>query len=201
MRLSVLLIGAALLSSPLAAQQVLDGQFAAASYAPIPADAAFRVELLDDSDLNLRLQADLEQTLADLGYRVADDGYELLFVTNEITDISSYEDSKIFRFSIDTGDGLDPNTKQRGGTESRATIWSTTQDSLLARHGQVSPGEPLLRMEVEIRDVADRPRVVWLARAESATRRPDPYRLFQQMIPIVLEHLGTTVEEETIVLR
>ena len=191
-----------LLSHPLAAQVAQDGRFAAAAYDTIPPDAVFRIKLLDDSDLNLRLQSDVEQTLTDLGYGIGADGpYELSFVTDEITDIVSYEDSSLFQLNINTTSGLDPHTKERGGTESRTRLWSTTKDSVFARHGQIDAGAPLLRIEFEIRQTTDKPRVVWIARAESATRRADRYRLFQQMIPVILENLGSTVTEETIVLR
>ena len=202
MKAFVVLAVATALSCQLAAQEAQDGRFAAAAYEDIPADAVFRVELLDDSDLNLRLQADVEQTLTNLGYGLGADGpFELLFVTEEIVDIVSYDDSNLFQLNIDTGTGLDPHTKERGGTESRARLWSTTKDSVFARHGQIDAGAPLLRMEVEIRETSDRPRVVWAARAETATRRADRYRLFQQMIPVVLENLGSTVTEEPIALR
>ena len=82
--------------------------------------------------------------------------------------------------NINTTSGLDPHTKERGGTESRTRLWSTTKDSVFARHGQIDAGAPLLRIEFEVRETTDKPRVVWVARAESATRRADRYRYFNK---------------------
>ena len=197
-----------LLAGP-AAGQALEGRFSAAALGEVPAQASVRVELLDNTDLNLRLLEDFERKLTELGYQLSSNGaYELSFTTEEITDSVSYENSGIFRLEVDTGKGCawcstrdNQPAKQAGGTESRTKLWSSTQDSLFARRDSGAPGEPVLRMEIEIRDTTDKPKVVWVARAETLTRRADFYRLFQQMLPTILENIGSDVDEEIIVLR
>ena len=191
-----------LLAGQALAEDGLEGRFAATAFGAIEPRARLRIELLDDSDLNLRLLEDFERALTGLGYAITGDGdYELTFVTEEITDVARYGDSTIFRLQVDTQGGANPNTKQRGGTEARTTLWSSTQNSLFARRASSRSGQPLLRMEVEVRALADKPRIVWAARAETLTRRSDFYALFQQMVPVLTESIGQTVAEDTIILR
>ena len=184
------------------AQAGLEGRFAATAIGNVEPGASLRIELLDDNDLNLRLLPEFEQALADLGYALSDEGeYEITFATEEINDLVAYERPGIFSFQLDTRRGVDPSTGRQRLIQSRTTLWSSTEDSLFARRKSSGPGDPLLRMEVEVRSLNDKRQVVWVARAETLTRRSDPYQLYQQMIPVVTESIGQTVPEETIILR
>ncbi len=189
-RFSFTLVAVLLWLGPSLAQAGPEGRFAAAALAEYRTDATLRIELLDDKDLNLRLLADLEKELAAVGREVTGTGdYELSFETREITDLAG--EATLGSLNVDTLRGVDL----------RLNLWSTTEDSLLVRRRRARSPDPLLRLDITVRDTTDGGRVVWFGRSEVQTRSSDQYRFFRQMLQAMVDNIGDNVEEEPIFLR
>ncbi|MFQ5973574.1 MAG: hypothetical protein ACE5Q3_14690 [Alphaproteobacteria bacterium] len=178
----------ALPAPPAAAQagMAAEGRMAAFALGPIDEGAVFTIDLLDDSDLNLRLVEHVKAELRARGYEEAPDAdYTLTFDTREIVDLSR-DGGGVGSLDVDTLSGI----------EMHMNLWSSTRDSLLTGRRQ-RPGQAtqLLRMDMTVRENTGARRVVWQGEAFSEMRGVEHYGAFRQIVSVLLDRLGQTVGE------
>jgi len=80
-------------------------------------------------------------------------------------------------------------------------LWSSTRDSVLGGHTGAEPVtlERLLRLELELRDADGK--VAWTGRAETTARGADPWRIYRQMLPRLVDRLGQSADTESFPIR
>src|SRR3546814_10358904 len=149
------------------------------------------VDVLDDSDLNLRLRDTIAAALRQRGWQPAGQGrYVLLFQTQEIHSLSG--DGGIGELSVSTGEGI----------RMHMNLWSSTRESLLAnRSGTGRKSVSLLRLDMTLRDGADAGRVVWQGQSFAEARRADRFAVFRPMAPHLLDRPGRSSALETVAIE
>ena len=181
------------LATPVALAQSLtpaEGRLSAVAFAPIDGGSTFAIEMLDDTDLNVRLVADIERSLAASAHRPAADGrYILTLETAEIADLQG-DGGGIGTLNVDT----------LLGVQMHVNLWSSTRNSLLQGRQRSVRTTPLVRLDMVVRDRGGR-QVTWQAQAFGEIRGIDRYRVLQQIVPAMLQSLGETVEAGTITIR
>ena len=189
-RMFVIAALAAVVCAPAAAQNAdsIAGRLATQSLQSIAADAGVAVDILDDTDANIRVQRTLIDALNDLG-RASTAAPEpmnaiiLEFATAEIIDVEG-GDSAIGELQIDT----------LRGVEMRMNLWSSTRDALISgRNPNALRSTRLLRFDLVARRRTDG-RVVWLGQAFFEGPAGDPGPLFARMAPVLVEQFGETTD-------
>ena len=179
---------------PAAAQANLaaEGRMAAFALGAIDEDAVFAVDVLDDSDLNLRLVEHVKAELRARGYGdAADADYTLTFDTREIVDLSR-DGGGVGSLDVDTLSGI----------QMHMNLWSSTQDSLLTgRRERPDRTTLLLRMDMTVRENTGARRVIWQAEAFSEMRGVEHYGTFRGIASVLLDSLGQTVAEASFVVQ
>ncbi len=167
-----------------------EGRTSSVALAPIASGGTFAVEMLDDTELNVRLVTDIERSLAERAHPTAAEGrYVLTFETAEIAD------------PLDAGGelgSLDADTLR--GVDVRINLWSTTRDSLLQGRQRATRAVPLIRLDMVVRDRAAR-QIVWQANGVGEIRSVDRYRILQRLVTGMLQNLGETVDGAIVQIR
>ncbi len=170
--------------------RALEGRLAAFALEPIPATAAFEADILDDSDLHLRLAETMTRALA-ARMRAASGGsdptYVLSFDTQDILSLEG-DGGGMGELVIDTARGV----------SMRMNLWSSTRDALLSGRSR-RRGVTILRLDMVARDRGD-DRVVWQAQAFCEPAGVERSRVYDQMMLAVLNRLGESVEAEIFVV-
>lgn len=180
-----------LAAAPAAAQPASTGEarMGAVALEPVTKDVAFKVELADNAEIDLRLEGELRDLLAARGW-TSNKGaaWTLTLTTTEVTGDAP-------------GSSLGEVRVDNDIVRMRMNLWSSTRDSVLGGRTGAEPAtlERLLRLELELRDATDK--VAWSGRAETTARGTDPYRIYRQMLPRLVDRLGQTAEAEAFPIR
>lgn len=177
-----------LLTDPLAAQAPGDatGRVSTNALGDVTTGQTVLIDVLDDTDLNLRLKVIIENALKQHGFEPAGTGrYTLVFQTQEIHNLSG--DGGIGELSVSTREGI----------RMHMNLWSSTRDSLLANRSQnATDSVRLLHLDMTLRDENDG-KVVWQGQSFAEARGADRFVVFRQMVPQLVERIGETRDVET----
>lgn len=185
-------LAALLLATGLAAAQPAstgEARMGAVALEPVTKDVAFKVELADNAEIDLRLEGELRDLLVARGWTSSKGAaWTLTLTTTEVTGDTP-------------GSSLGEVRVDNDIVRMRMNLWSSTRDSVLGGRTGAEPAtlERLLRLELELRDAADK--VAWSGRAETTARGTDPYRIYRQMLPRLVDRLGQTAEAEAFPIR
>lgn len=167
-----------------------EGRLSAFTLAPADKSVAIAVDLLDDSDLNLRVEKVVKEALLQRGYTVsAEGGYTLTFETREIA-------------NLETGDSMgELLLSTREGVRMHMNLWSSTRDSLLSRkRSNPATQVRVLRLDMSLWDTR-KEAYVWQGQALAEARSVDHFRVYRGMVPFLLDHLGDSVEQDSFSVR
>lgn len=178
----------AMFAAPVAAQAPGDatGRVTTNALGEVVRGQTVLIDVLDDTDLNLRLQDVIADSLKQHGYEPASAGrYTLVFQTQEIHNLSG--DGGIGELSVSTREGI----------RMHMNLWSSTRDSLLADRSQnATDSVRLLHLDMTLRDRNDG-KVVWQGQSFAEARGADRFLVFRQMVPQLVERIGETRDVET----
>lgn len=159
-----------------------EGRLAAFADMTIPDNASFSVDILDDTDLNLRLAEALSRTLA-ARKSDAPSVYVISFNASEIHNLEG-DGGGVGKLVIDVDAGVDLHMN----------LWSSTRDALLS--GRSTPRSvTVLRLDLAVHAPGRGP-LVWQAQAFSEPGGADYEQVYGRMMVAMLAHLGETVAEE-----
>ena len=152
----------------------------AAAYRDLPAGLVVRLELLDDSELNLQVRDLIAEQLAAGGYTVADNAPFVLQIETQ-TASQAADDPSLGSFEA---------TDDRA--EIRMNLWSTREDSLLqGRQGKVG-AEARYRISLGLYDSRDG-RYYWRGAASTTLDQRDAADASSEMVPALVAQFGKTV--------
>lgn len=175
-------------TAPLAAQAPDDalGRVSTNALGDVATGQTVLIDVLDDTELNLRLRDIIAQSLEQHGFEPAAAGrYTLVFQTQEIHNLSG--DGGIGELSVSTREGI----------RMHMNLWSSTRDSLLANRSQnATDSVRLLHLDMTLRDRNDG-KVVWQGQSFAEARGADRFMVFRQMVPQLVERIGETHDIET----
>lgn len=160
------------------------GVLTATSYETFSDTDPIAVELLDDSEVNVRLADDVRKTLRSYG-RTVDQNSDLILYISTVTRgrDGSRSSGSLLRLYGDAEQGVDFSVN----------IYSDQTDSLLTGKKETRPGRVTYRFIGEVRRGRD---VLWQGRVESNESIGDTYQTFQPMVPTLIESLGETIVPE-----
>lgn len=164
------------------------GRLATQSLQPIAADAGVVVDILDDTDANLRVQRALVDSLNDQGRAAmaVPDSISAIILEFDTAEIIGGEggDGAIGELQVDT----------LLGVQMRLNLWSSTRDALISgRSPNAVRSTRLLRLDLVARRRIDG-RVVWHGQAFFEGPAGDPGPLFVRMAPVLSRHFGETTD-------
>lgn len=189
--LSIAVAALLLVTGPAAAQPASTGEarLGAVTLEPVSKDVALKVEIADNAEIDLRLEGELRELLASRGW-TSNKGpaWTLTLTTTEVT--GDVPGSSLGEVRVDNDI-----------VRMRMNLWSSTRDSVLGGRTGAEPAtlERLLRLELELRDATDK--VAWSGRAETTARGTDPYRIYRQMLPRLVDRLGQNADAEAFPIR
>lgn len=180
-----------LVALPAAAQPASTGEarLGAVALEPVSRDASLKIELADDAELDVRLEGELRELLAARGWTsIKGPQWILTLRTTEVAE--NTPESALVEARIN-------NDIMR----MRMNLWSSSRDSVLGGRAGAERVtlERLLRLELELRDASDK--VAWTGRAETTARGTDPYRIYRQMLPQLVDRIGQTADAEAFPIR
>jgi len=177
---AAVLVGLFVTAMPVGAQTPAD--VAAVAYRDLPAGLALRVQLLDDSDLNLRVRELVAEELAAGGYPVAEGAPFVLLVETQTNS------------ETDSGPSLGSFEVDDEGARIRMNLWSSREDSLL--RGRQESGtieaDARYRISLGLYDGRDG-RYYWRGTVTSTLDQGDAADASRAMVPALLAHFGKTV--------
>ncbi len=189
MALATWMLGvSAFIAAPASAQAAAPGMLTTQALKGLPQGETITVAPYDDSDLNLKLKAEIETVLKGQEHEVAEakTGLLLLFETKVIS-------------SDQVPQGPNLGSAQAGtttGVEVNVNVWSTTQDSVLGgRQDRSGPGTNVFHINAVLRDQASG-EVLWQGDAYHALVSGDTERIAMGMIPPLVEKLGESTSHE-----
>lgn len=176
--------------APLSAQDFSSlgtGELTATSYEAFDDTTPMAIELLDDSEINIRLADDVREALTSAGRTVDQHSDLILYVSTVITGRDGNRKSgSLLRLYGDAEQGVDFSVN----------IYSDKTDSLLTGSKQTKPGRVAYRFIGEVRRG---PEVLWQGRVETQDSLGDTYQTFKPMVQTLVDGLGKTeVPEEPI---
>ncbi|MGE0256719.1 MAG: hypothetical protein AB7N54_10910 [Alphaproteobacteria bacterium] len=176
---------------PSGAQPASSGEarLGAVALEPVARDVSLKIELADNAELDVRLEGELRELLAARGWTsIKGPQWTLTLRTTEVAE--NTPESTLGEVRVDNDI-----------VRMRMNLWSSSRDSVLGGRTGAEPAtlERLLRLELELRDAADK--VAWTGRAETTARGTDPYRIYRQMLPRLVDRLGQTADAEAFPIR
>lgn len=161
------------------------GTLTATSYELFGDSTPMAVELLNDSEINIRLADNVREALKSAERPVDQHSDLILYITTEITGRDSAKKSgSLLRLYGDAEQGVDFSVN----------IYSDKTDSLLAGSKKTKPGRVVYRFIGEVRRG---PEVLWQGRVETSESLGDTYQTFKPMVQTLVDGLGETeVPEE-----
>ena len=153
----------------------------------VPADPVVFVSPYDDSELNLKLQADFERRIADTGKArlattEAGAGFLLLFESEVVAADQVPHQANIGSARVD-----------QGGAEVNVNVWSNTQDSVIGgRQEEADPKSSVFHINAVLRDQKSG-EVVWQGDAYHVLREPGTERVARAMVLPLVKTMGETV--------
>jgi hypothetical protein len=163
----------------------------AVAFDRVPMDAPMSVQVLDDSEQNLRIAKELKRLLSERGFSIAADQAKLVL-------------------TIDTGDAVGAwsstsNTDRvqmmddRGRLFPRGQLDVTRQVQLpLPRTTVVTPAQYRLGLTIENRSGGG---PIWQGWAIAGLSQGEPAELADAMLPKLADSIGQTVREESFTLE
>lgn len=175
----LILIAAA---APAHAQEPAEPQLelATAGYRELPPGTALRLELMDDSDLNLQVRELIAEELARRGHPVAE-GAPFILQIETGTAADDETDPTLGSFEANTDEGA----------ELRLNLWSNRQDSLLNRQEDTTRDAAMYRISLGIYDSRNG-RYYWRGNAGALLVDDDALAASREMVPALLARLGQT---------
>ena len=176
------------------AQSIDEGVLNAVSYGPLPGSSAIFVEPLDNSDLNLEVQAEFERQLRAGGYTISADA--VLILTFETRDeIGAWSDRGRRTVIELQGRG---GVVGRDSASARVNLFDSAKGGVLNR-GQgggttiVTPSRYRLDVTIDDRRTGVR---LWKAWAIAELQQYDGATLTKAMVPTLVRNLGESVKSE-----
>lgn len=155
-------------------------ELAAIGYRELPPGIALRLELTDDSDLNLQVREMIADELMARGHRISVEAPFVLQIETFSTS-GGGNDPDLGSFRADTDEGA----------EIRLNLWSNRQDSLLNRREDTPRGATGFRIDLGLYDSRDG-RYYWRGNAGTLLTGGDAAAASRRMVPALLGHLGET---------
>jgi len=165
------------------------GMVTARSFHETPSSPSVAVAPYDDSELNLKLKADFENSLRGTGRAsiVAEKtaGFLLLFETEVVAADLALR-----------GPSLGSARVNESGAEVNVNVWSSTQDSVLGgRQEGGKAGNNVFHLNAVLRDQRSG-EVVWQGDAYYVLNEPETERVARALVPPLVERMGQTVDRE-----
>lgn len=172
-----------------AAHQVCDGTIAGQALKPLPANAAFDVDIYDNSDENLALRDHFLETLRTMGLRTADGGPLMITVTSE----------RLFpRYRPDTRAVGTPTTgattDQLGINRTRRTIQSLNRAPRNEPAAPNSRFEEQVEVRFEVRNAQTR-EFLWLGQLSCSPLTDNRSLIVDVVFGAFAETVGQTVTD------
>lgn len=159
-----------------------EGRLAAFAVRPIPEGAGFTVDVLDDTDFNLRLAEILTRTLA------------ARQTGAEAAHIISFEAREIHSLEGDGGGVGELAIDADAGVNVHVNLWSSTRDALLSGRSS-RRSVTVLRLDLAVHAPGGGP-LMWQAQAFAEPGSANYARIYGRMMVAMLDRLGETVAEE-----
>jgi len=182
MRLRLALVALASLaavSAGMPADAQTPPEVVAAAYRDLPAGLAVRLELMDDSDLNLQVRDLIAGQLAADGYTVAETAPFVLQIETQ-TASQAADDPSLGSFQATDR-----------GAEIRMNLWSSTEDSLLRGRQDKVGAEARYRISLGLYDSRDG-RYYWRGAASTTLDQGDAAAASRDMVPALIAQFGKT---------
>lgn len=177
---AAVLAGLIATAAPVGAQA--PAEVVAAAYRDLPAGLVVRLELLDDSDLNLQVRDLVAERLVADGYTVADTAPFVLQIETQTASPAA----------------ADPSLGSFEATDDRAEIrmnlWSSREDSLLQGRQDKVGADASYRISLGLYDGRDG-RYYWRGSVSSTLDQGDAADASRDMVPALLAHFGKTARD------
>lgn len=154
----------------------------------IPERSAFRLRMMDDTELNNHIARLVTAALRGRGYEVRDDAPFVITITTE----TAWSDPP-------AGSSLGEIDIGSGGFSVMVNLWSTTEESLLSD----PPRHPVIDRDYHIRLSiyrADRHRYLWHGEVVDLREGQNPFIAGEPMVSALIGAMGKTVTARTIAL-
>jgi hypothetical protein len=171
---------AALAAAPAAAQT--PPEVVAAAYRDLPAGLTVRLELLDDSELNLQVRDLIAGQLAADGHTVAETAPFVLQIETQ-TASEAADDPSLGSFQATDR-----------SAEIRMNLWSSSEDSLLQGRQDKVGAEARYRISLGLYDSRDG-RYYWRGAASTTLDQGDAAAASRDLVPALLAHFGETARD------
>ena len=171
-----------------------DGTINALSLRPLPSEKSIKVDPLDNSVDNLKLQKVIEAELRKSGYTISKQASLILsFSTrDQIGSWNSGSSSHVFSLETKTGRGHEERTK------ARINVFDSTTGGLLnksKKQRQPSSTASQYRLDISIEDRATG-KTYWRAWSVADLDSGEGIELTTKMIPPLIEGLGQTIRRQ-----
>jgi len=174
---------------PGAVSRSAPGMITARTFQAPPAGFSVAVAPYDDSELNLKLKADFEASLAERWQarptKESAAGFLLLFETEVVpANLAPAPPS------------LGSARVSGGGAEVNVNVWSSTQDSVLGgRQEAPAAGSNVFHINAVLRD-RHSGEVAWQGDAYYVLREPESERVARALVPPLVDRIGQSVVRE-----
>jgi hypothetical protein len=180
LRLALVALAAlAALSAGIPAGAQAPPEVVAAAYRDLPAGLAVRLQLLDDSELNLQVRDLIAEQLAAAGHTVAETAPFVLQIETQ-TATQAADDPSLGSFQATDR-----------SAEIRMNLWSSTEDSLLQGRQDKIGAEARYRISLGLYDSRDG-RYYWRGAASTTLDQGDAAAASRDMVPALLAQFGKT---------
>ncbi len=181
-----------LATAPLAFAE--SGVLNALSLRPLPDQKNIQVQVLDDSDENLQLQAELEEHLVAKGYTIVKKGDLILtFETrDQIGDWQSATSGHVISLEASGGRGGGENHK------ARVNVFDSSSGGLLNQNqGRKASSSTAsqYRLDVTVESRADG-KTLWRAWSVADLESGEGLTLTKKMVPLLVENIGQTIRSQ-----
>lgn len=176
---AAIVVALALGPDPAAAAGALEGvEISATAYEPIPANAAFRVETENSSELTLQVRQLVRGHLRSLGYRIAEDSPLVLMIGTEAPETLAETRMPVKLSASKSTLGL------------RFFLFGTNSSGLLQESPEPAPGD--FRISLSIHDQR-LPGYLWRGVATTCRCGQGMVASSREMVPALVESIGQTV--------
>lgn len=179
-------------AAPLQAQEPPTGdlKLTAVGYAVIPEGAAFRLQAMEDTELNQHVLRLLATELHARNYEVRTEAPFVVTIDTEPAWVARPARGDLGEFDIDSGLEL----------EFMVNLWSTTERSLLGGAEKATAIDKDYRLGLSIHDV-EHGHYVWIGEVVDLREGQNPFIAGQVMVSTLLDAMGETVPLRMITLR
>jgi hypothetical protein len=171
-----------------------DMEVTAVAYSPLPEDAAFRLRMRDDTELNHQIQRLVAASLESRGYAVRSDAPFVIDI-----------EAEVYHPPVREYDGMGEIDIDSGGLEITVNLWSSNEDSLLRRQRDPDPlPDRDFRISLAVHGADHHGhicRYLWRGEVADLRQMDTPVIASRRMVPALVAAIGETVRATTLAER